>query len=133
MYIELISIASKLTKAQRTRNWWLHLAAVSETLPSLHRVVITYVKSAYLYLQSILKFQETNTRVYNKCMQGYHVARRSDAYFYGPCNRARTNEKCQDNRRINTWNWHDWYTAGNVASFYILCRYQAIHGIFNKR
>jgi len=33
MYIEMVNIVCKITKAQRTGNWSLHLEAISECLP----------------------------------------------------------------------------------------------------
>ena len=84
MYVEMVSITCKLTKAQRTGNWKLHLDALSETLPyfasSGHYL---YLKSAYLYLQCMHELPDTNPSVYAKFTQGYHVVRRSDAFWAG--------------------------------------------------
>ena len=42
-----------------------------------------YAKSAYLYLQSMSKLPETHPSVYHIKLNGYHVVRRSNAYWAG--------------------------------------------------
>ena len=84
MYIEMVTIACKLVKAERLGSWMLHREATSEMLPyfaaSGHYL---YVKSAYLYLQSMNELNDTKPKVYELFLKGYHVVRRSDEYWAG--------------------------------------------------
>ena len=80
MYIEMINIVCKITKAQRTGNWLLHLEAISECLPYFASAGhYLYAKSAYLYLQSMNELSDTNPDVYQMFMNGHHVIRQSDS------------------------------------------------------
>ena len=40
-----------------------------------------YVKSAYVYLQIMLRLPETHPDAHRKFMEGYHVVRRSDMFW----------------------------------------------------
>ena len=79
-----IDILRKFIKAERTRNWELHLQAVYDMLPFLtasgHNL---YAKSAYLYLQLILDLPNNHPELYDMFMNGFHVILRSDRYRAG--------------------------------------------------
>ena len=84
MYIEMVSIVCKLTEVERIGNWMRHREAVSEALPyfasSGHYL---YAKSAYLYLQSMNELKNTNPKVKDLFLNGYHVVRRTDSCWAG--------------------------------------------------
>ena len=65
-------------------NWKLHLQTVGCMLPyfaaSGHSL---YVKSAYVYLQIMLRLPETHPDAHRKFMDGYHVVRCSDMFWAG--------------------------------------------------
>ena len=42
-----------------------------------------YAKSAYVYLQTMLKLPERNPEVHHKFEEGYHVVRHSNRYWAG--------------------------------------------------
>ena len=82
--MEMVDILCDFIKAERTGNWLLHLSVVRSMLPFLassgHHL---YIKSAYLYLQIMSKLPETNSRVHQYFLNGYHVAQRSDRFWGG--------------------------------------------------
>ena len=80
----MVTIACKLVKAERVGNWMLHREATSEMLPYFAASGnYLYAKSAYLYLQSMDELNDTNPKVYELFLKGYHVVRRSDEYWAG--------------------------------------------------
>ena len=83
-YMDMVSILQQFLRAERTGNWELHLITLRKMLPyfaaSGHNL---YLKSAHIYLQSMLQLPETNPDVYEAFMAGYHVIRRSDRYWAG--------------------------------------------------
>ena len=42
-----------------------------------------YAQSAYIYLQPICKFEQTNPDVYKAFVRGHHASRRSDRFWAG--------------------------------------------------
>ncbi len=62
----------------------LHLQTVQDMLPyfaaSGHSL---YAKSAYVYLQIMLRLPQTHPDAHLKFMEGYHVVRRSDRFWAG--------------------------------------------------
>ena len=65
-------------------NWKLHLQTLQDMLPyfaaSDHSL---YAKSAYVYLEIMLRLPETHPDAHRKFMEGYHVVRRSDRFWAG--------------------------------------------------
>ena len=83
-YLDMVSIPQRLIKAERMASWKLHLQTVQDMLPyfaaSGHSL---YAKSAYIYLQIMLRLPETHPDAHRKFMEGYHVVRRSDRFWAG--------------------------------------------------
>ena len=84
LYLDMVSILQRFIKAERMANWKLHLQTVQDMLPyfaaSGHSL---YAKSAYVYLQIMLRLPETHLDAHRKFMEGYHVVRRSDRFWAG--------------------------------------------------
>ncbi|WAR20763.1 hypothetical protein MAR_014737, partial [Mya arenaria] len=63
-YMEMVHILQSFVKAERTGDWLLHLDTVSRMLPYFaaagHNL---YLKSAYVYLQTMQTLEKTNTDV----------------------------------------------------------------------
>ena len=80
-YINMVDIFLEFIKAERIGDFKLHLKVVNNMLPyfaaSGH---IHYMKSVYIYVQSMIQLEETNPDVYAKFCQGYHVVRASGRY-----------------------------------------------------
>ena len=78
----LVSTLQRFIEAERMSNWKLHLQTVHYMLPyfaaSGHS---RYAKSAYVYLQSMLRLPETHPDAHRKFMEGYHVVRGSDRFL----------------------------------------------------
>ena len=83
-YLDMVSILQRFIKAERMANWKRHLQTVQDMLPyfvaSGHSL---YAKSAYVYLQIMLRLPETHPDAHRKFMEGYHVVRRSDRIWAG--------------------------------------------------
>ena len=83
-YMDMVSILQRLIKAERMANWKLHLQTVQDMLPDFaasgHSL---YAKSAYVYMQTMLRLPETHPDAHRKLMEGYHVVRRSDMFWAG--------------------------------------------------
>ena len=83
-YMDMINILQMFLKAERTGQWQLHLQSVHNMLPyfaaSGHSL---YAKSAYIYLQTMLRLQESHLDVHKKYLEGYHAVRRSDRFWAG--------------------------------------------------
>ncbi|WAR03769.1 hypothetical protein MAR_010327 [Mya arenaria] len=82
--MDMVDILRKFLRAERTGNWALHIAAISEMLPFMaasgHNL---YTKSARIYVQQMCKLQKEHPDVYRKFQEGYHVVRRSDRLWAG--------------------------------------------------
>ena len=83
-YLDMVSILQRFIKAERMANWKLHLQTVHDMLPyfaaSGHSL---YAKSAYVYLQIMVRLSETHPDAHRKFTEGYHVVRRSDGFWAG--------------------------------------------------
>ena len=77
----------KLITADRVGNWNLHLEAMQQALPIFAAAGhYNYTKSAYLYLQNMLKLESSNHLLYTHFNQGHFAVRRSPRYWAGlPC------------------------------------------------
>ena len=83
-YMGMVNILRQFLKAEQTGNWQLHLKSVHEMLPYFAASGHTlYAKSAYIYLQMMLRLPETHPDVYKKFEEGFHVVRHSDRYWTG--------------------------------------------------
>lgn len=82
--MNMVGILRSFIKAERMGLWDLHLKSVSEMLPFLaacgHN---NYAKSCRIYLQKMVKLEETHPTVHSSFQQGMHVVRRSDRYWAG--------------------------------------------------
>ena len=80
----MVSTLQRFIKAERMSNWQLHLQTVHYMLryftASGHSC---YAKSAYVYLQIMLRLPETLPDAHRKFMEGYHVVRRSGRFWAG--------------------------------------------------
>ena len=83
-YMDMIDILRTFLKDERTGNWKLHLQSMYDMLPyfvaSGHNL---YGKSAYIYLQHIMRLQEKHPEVYWHFSNGLHVVRRTDRFWAG--------------------------------------------------
>ena len=83
-YLDMVGIILEFIKAERTANFNLHLKSLFDMLPYLaasgHHL---YTKSAYIYLQTMYKLEDTHPSVFSKFQQGYHVVRRSERFWGG--------------------------------------------------
>ena len=83
-YMEMIHMLKTFIKAERTGDWELSVYALQRMLPYLAAAVHNlYLKSVYVYCQSMLQLWDNNRRVYEAFMSGFHVIRRSDRYWAG--------------------------------------------------
>lgn len=82
-YMEMVDILRRFIKAERVGNWKLHLQTLRQMLPYLaasgHNL---FVKSAYVYLQTMHALPETHHEVYREFEEVYHVVRHSARYWY---------------------------------------------------
>ena len=83
-YLRMVEIICTFLKAERTRNFDLHLQSLREALPyfaasGLH----FYARSTHSYLQTMQNLELTNKKVYERFQNGYHVVRRSQRYWGG--------------------------------------------------
>lgn len=83
-YQKLISVIRKFIHADRVGSWKLHLEAMQESLPifaaSGH---FNYLKSGYLYLQTMLKLPEQHPQVFSLFQKGHHVVHRTESSWSG--------------------------------------------------
>ena len=83
-YMEMIGILRMFIKAERTGDWALHLQTIQAMLPYFaaagHNL---YVKSAHMYLQTMLELPETHPDIHSSFLNGPHVIRRSERYWAG--------------------------------------------------
>ena len=79
-----MGIARELIVVDRTGSWMMHLHAVAKCLLVFAAAGHgNYLKSAYLYLQSMTNLEHDAPSVFHKFMNGLHVVRRSDQYWTG--------------------------------------------------
>ena len=73
-YLDMVSILQRFIKAEQMTNWKLHLQTAQDMLPyfasSGHSL---YSKSAYVYLQIMLRLPETHPDAHRIFMEGYHL------------------------------------------------------------
>lgn len=80
----MVKIARNLIRADRSGSWNLHLQTVADCLPIFAAAGhYNYLKSAYLYLQSMNELDVKQPIVHEKFMQGLHVVRRTNQYWTG--------------------------------------------------
>lgn len=83
-YMKMVRIARMLVMADRMGSWDRHLTTVAECLPIFAAAGHSYyLKSAYLYLQSIQNLEKNNPTVFRMFKEGFHVIRRSDKFWAG--------------------------------------------------
>ena len=83
-YLDVVSTLQRFVEAERMSNWKLHLETVHYMLPYFEASGHSrYAKSAYVYLQIMLRLPETHPDAHRKFMEGYHVVLRSDMFWAG--------------------------------------------------
>ena len=83
-YIKIVSIIQNLIKADRLSSHSLHLPSIQESLPIFSAAGhFNYLKSAYLYLQSMINLKSNNPRVYETFNNGDFTIRRSTRQWAG--------------------------------------------------
>ncbi|XP_076034952.1 uncharacterized protein LOC143021402 [Oratosquilla oratoria] len=81
----MVGIARELIEDDRTGSWLMHLHAVAQCLAIFAAAGHgNYVKSAYLYLQSMTTLEHDMPSVFHRFMNGLHVVRQGLViiYFY---------------------------------------------------
>lgn len=98
--IDMIRVLLTFIKAERTRDWQLHLQAVHGMLPYLAAATHNLYAKSFLIgsflkkakdikitcevcIQKILELAEWHPETYNNFIDGYQVVRRSDRYWGG--------------------------------------------------
>ena len=83
-YMEMVSVLRDFIRAERTGNWYGHLKSVFRMLPffaaSGHNL---YLKSAYIYLQNMLKLKDTHPDVHLAFVSGLHTIQRTEKNWAG--------------------------------------------------
>ena len=83
-YMEMVSILQQFIRAKRVGDWNGHFNAVRKMLPffasSGHNL---FLKSAYIYLQNMLKLEQDHPDVHKQFIMGNHTLRRSERYWAG--------------------------------------------------
>ena len=70
-YLDMVSILQRFIKAERMDNWKLHLHIVQDMLPYFAASGQSlYAKSAYVYMQIMLRLPETHPDAHRKFMEG---------------------------------------------------------------
>jgi len=83
-YEKMMETARALKRADRTGSWRLHLSAVSDYIPVFAAAGhFNYVKSSYLYLQSMKELDQKHPDIVAKCENGLHVITRTDQFWAG--------------------------------------------------
>ena len=83
-YQQMVRIVRKLIEADCIGSWMPHLHAVAECLPIFAAAGHgSYLKSAYLYLQSMTTVEHDNPSVFHRFMNGLHAVRRTDQHWAG--------------------------------------------------
>ena len=83
-YLRIIDIITKYIRADRLGIWDLHLETIQESLPIFAAAGhFNYVKSSYLYLQTMLDFAAKNSKVFQYFKSGGFVVRRSERHWAG--------------------------------------------------
>jgi len=83
-YQQMLGVVRELIKADRTGSWVMHLHAIADCLPIFAAAGhANYLKSAYLYFQTMQNLEQDHPSVFHRFMNGLHVIRRSDQYWAG--------------------------------------------------
>jgi len=83
-YQQMLRVARELIEADRTGSWSMHLHAIAGCLPIFAAAGHpNYLKSAYLYLQSMKSLENDNPAVFRRFMNGLNVIRRTDQFWAG--------------------------------------------------
>ena len=83
-YMHAIEMLLRFLKAERSRNWMLHLQTFRKMIPffaaSGHHL---YAKSSYMYLKTMSELPNTHSNVQQMFQNGFHTIRRSDKFWAG--------------------------------------------------
>lgn len=84
-YFEMVTIALDFVRAERLGLFQEHLDAVRRMLPYFHASGrFLYAKSTHLYLQDILKLEETmDEQTYENFRNGFFIVKRTEKYNSG--------------------------------------------------
>ena len=80
--MDMVSILQRFIKAERMANWKLQTVQYMLSYFAASGYSL-YSKSAYVYLQIMLRLPETHPDAHRKFMEGYHVVRRNDRFWAG--------------------------------------------------
>ena len=80
----MVKVARMFVLADRTGSLSTHLLAIAECLPMFAAAGhFNYLKSAYLYLQSMKDLETRNPAVFRKFQYRFYVIRRTDQFWAG--------------------------------------------------
>lgn len=85
-YLKMIAVITLFVRAERSGDWNLHIYSVQLMLPYLHASChLNYARSAHVYLQVMLKLEETLTadELRKIVHNGYFTIRRSNKFWSG--------------------------------------------------
>ena len=85
LYMHYVDIVKMFIRAERTGNWFEHLAATEKML-NLYAATghMNYAKCARLYLQEMLDLKDNYPWLFDQfANKGYHCVRRTDKYWSG--------------------------------------------------
>jgi len=77
----MLGVARERIEADHTGSWQMHLHAIAACLPTFSAAGhANYLKSAYLYLQTMNKLETKNPSVFHKFLNGFHIIRHNDQF-----------------------------------------------------
>ena len=83
-YIEMVNIMRAFILSERTGDRSLHLRTLQDMLPYLAASGhILYTKSLYVYLNQMIRLENTHSDVHRQFTKGMHVVRRSNRFWAG--------------------------------------------------
>ena len=83
-YQQIRGVAGQVIAAERKGSWQMHLHVISACLPIFAAAGhYNYLKTAYLYIQSMCRLEGENPSILQQFMKGLRVIRRSDNYWAG--------------------------------------------------
>jgi len=82
--MDIISTLQQFIRAERSGDWVGHLRSLRRMLPyfaaSGHHL---YLRSAYNYLQNMMRLEREHPDVYQQFLQGNHTVRRTEKHWGG--------------------------------------------------
>ena len=82
--MHLCKLNRQLLRAERTGDWYLHLATIKEMIPVFAATGHSfYAKTSQIYLQRMADLEISHPTVHEMFLKGHHVVRKSDRYWAG--------------------------------------------------